>query len=397
MKLKMLLFSFSILCCIPLVEVFSVAVAEQQPLQIPSVSLAAQTMVDSKSIAGAVVLVSHKGDILHLSSHGLRDVKEQLPMEQDTIFRIYSMTKPVTTVAAMILYEEGKLGLDDPIEQYVPEFKDIEVYRKRKTIPVNRKPTIRDLMRHTAGLTYGFFSNTPVDNMYKKNHPLFSESSAVMIDKLTQYPLLHQPGEKWHYSMATDVLGYVVEQVSGKSLGAFMQERIFDPLKMSDTAFHVQKSKIERFSSSYGPNLKLVEAYQGSPFLDPNRFQSGGGGLVSTAADYLKFSQMMLNKGELEGARILKSSSVEEMTKNQLADGDLAYGILGFGLGVSVQLYDWGDKGHIGEYGWSGAASTHFWVSPKDELVVIALSQHQPFNNKLKKAILPVVYEGLKQ
>ncbi len=363
--------------------------------KLQSVHEAVNKMIEQEKIAGAVVMVARRGQVVHFEAQGMRDVAEQAPMKKDTIFRIYSMTKPVTTVAAMMLYEQGKLELDAPVEKYIEEFKGVEVYKKGRRVPVEKKPTIRDLMRHTSGLTYGFFGNTPVDKMYTKNHPLFSQDNGEMIQKLMEHPLLHQPGKTWHYSMSTDVLGYVVEQVSGESLASFFQAHIFEPLQMEDTAFYVPQEKKARFASSYGPKVELVEAYHSSHFLNKDQIQSGGGGLVSTAADYMKFCQMLLNKGLYEERRLLKASTLEQMTRNQLPDGVYAYGLFGFGLGFQIQLQDWGSKGHLGEYGWSGAASTHFWISPADDLVGITLSQRQPFSNTLKRTVKPLVYDAL--
>ncbi|MEC7985163.1 MAG: serine hydrolase domain-containing protein, partial [Myxococcota bacterium] len=215
--------------------------------KIAAVSKAVKKLIQKKSIAGAVTMVSWKGEIIHLDAQGMRDIKDQAPLQTDTLFRIFSMTKPVTSVAVMILVERGDIRLDEPAETYLPELKGLKVHRKGKP---KRKMTVRHLLTHTAGLTYGFFSNTPVDKMYNRNHPLYSASNTQMMEKLTQHPLLFQPGKKWHYSVSTDVLGALVERVSGESLGAFFEANIFRPLEMSDTSFYVSSDKIKRFSSS---------------------------------------------------------------------------------------------------------------------------------------------------
>jgi len=362
--------------------------------QVNGLDSAVEMMILERQIAGAVVLVSHKGRIIHHNAYGLKDIEDKEPMKKDSIFRIYSMTKPITSTAVMILAERGLVDLDAPVHHYIPQLRDLKVHGWKKR-PPKTPVTIRHLLTHTAGLTYGFFSNTMVDKGYMKNHPLYSKSNQDFIDKLSQHPLLYQPGKKWHYSVATDVLGHLVEAVSGQPLDVFFTENIFDPLDMTDTAFVLPVKKTHRFASSYGSNLKLVDRYKGSKFSQPKRIKSGGGGLTSTAQDYLRFCQMLLNEGELNGKRILSADTVREMTGNQLPKGVYAYRLFGFGYGFQVQLSDWGDKFIKGEYGWNGAASTHFWIVPSKELIVIALSQRQPFSNALKKKIKPLIYKQI--
>ena len=352
-----------------------------------------ERFVQKKSVAGTVAMVYWKGEVIHYSAHGMRDVLEKKKLKKDSLMRIYSMTKPLTSVAVMILREQKKLKLDDPISLYLPELSNLKIHRSKEP---KRGVTIRDLLRHTSGFTYGFFSKTPVDKLYMKNHPLYSSNNREMTKKLSAYPLLFEPGEKWHYSVSTDVLGDLVERVSGMSLEEFFAQNITKPLGMNDTSFYVPKDKIDRFASSYGHKNKIHESYKESDFLLKDRIQSGGGGLVSTASDYMKFCMMLLGKGELDGVRILSEKNVLAMTKNKLPKGVFAYGVFGFGLGVQVQLYNWGNHGHIGEYGWDGAASTHFWISPADDLIVIVLSQKQPYSDQLKKAVKPIVYQYIK-
>ena len=352
-----------------------------------------EKMIAKKKISGAQILVQHKGEIVYFSSFGMRDIEDELSVQKDTIFRIYSMTKPITSVAAMMLVEDGQLDLDKPVGDYIPELRDMQIYGQKKRESQKYNMTVRQLMNHTSGLTYGFFSNTPVDKMYQKIQPLYSKNNQRMIEKLAEIPLLYPPNQKWHYSIATDVLGHLVEKVSKQTLGTFFKRRIFEPLEMKDTSFHIDKGKLSRFSSSYNAKLGLVERYNKSYLQTKDRIQSGGGGLISTSKDYLHFCQMLLQNGSWKDKQLLKKSSITEMTKNQLPNGVLAYGFFGFGLGFQVQLQDWGNKGHIGEYSWSGAASTHFWVSPKDELIVIAMSQQQPFSNQLKDQLKPLIYD----
>jgi len=367
--------------------------------KLAKIKSAVQAFIDDEKITGASVIVARKGKIALFETFGMMDMEAKKPMKQDTIFRFYSMTKPVTSVAAMMLYEEGKLKLDDPVSKYIPEFKGLKVYAEPgKHAEQKREMSIRDLFRHTSGLTYGFFGNTPVDKMYMSRSVFAWDGSLQsMIDKLSDIPLLYQPGTKWHYSVSTDVLGYIVEKVSGQSLDKFFRKRIFKPLKMKDTAFHVPAKKVDRFVVCYGPNLtgglRIVDDPNKSRYLKKPSMLSGGGGLVSTARDYLRFCQMLLNKGQLDDKRLLRPETVEMMTKNQLPESVKRGEDGGFGLGFSVRLKN--GKLPKGEYGWGGAASTHFWISPKHDLIVIALSQYMPFSGRLENTVKPLVYDAI--
>ena len=345
----------------------------------------------SKVGGGVQVLIQHQGQLVYNQAFGYRDIASKAPLQTDSVYRFYSMTKPITSVAVMMLVEEGKIDLQAPIANYLPELKGLTIHKaKRKG---EQTITVHQLLTHTAGMTYGFFGNTSVDKMYQRVQPLYSTSNEEMLAKLAPLPLLYPPGERWHYSISIDVLGVLVERISGQSLGDFFQERIFIPLEMNDTTFHLRSDQIDRFTTVYTRRLKVLDAYNQSFFATPNRMESGGGGLLSTGRTY--FCEMLINLGEWNGTRLLKSETVVQMTQNQLPKGVLAYGWFGFGYGFKVQIQDWGDKGHIGEYGWAGAASTHFWISPKDDLIVIALSQEEPFNERLVKALKPVVYKTL--
>ncbi|MDP6637525.1 MAG: serine hydrolase domain-containing protein [Phycisphaerae bacterium] len=366
--------------------------------KLAKVSAAVGKMVDDKKIAGAITIVARKGKIVHFETYGMRDIESKKPVEKDTIMRFYSMTKPITTVAAMILFDQGKFKLDDPLENYLPELKGLKVQNGDKTSEPARKVTIRDIMRHTSGFTYGLFGNTRVDQMYRKANILGSRNLKEMVTKLGKIPLRFEPGSQWHYSVSSDVLGALVERISKTSLDAFFKRHIFGPLDMKDTGFSVPKSSVERFSSCFRPGLRVEDKYSTSHYTRPPRgMLSGGGGLVSTARDYMRFCQMLVNKGRFQGKRILKAKTVEMMTVNNLPEGVyVRRGTeTGFGLGFSVQLKDRGAIAHAGEYGWGGAASTHFWISPKDDLVVIALSQYKPFSSKLKQLVKPLVYEAI--
>ena len=366
------------------------------PGEIHAVSESVVEMVRDQKISGGIVLAAHKGTVIHFTAHGYRDVESKSPMERDTIVRIYSMTKPVTSVAVLMLMEDGLLNLDDPVSQHLPELSDVRVrgFAGRRVKP-KTPMTVEHLLTHTSGMTYGFFGVAPVDLLYMKDHPLFKSTNQEMVAKMGTLPLVNHPGTTWRYSMSTDVLGALVERVSGQTLGEFFQARLFGPMGMVDTGFVVPPSKVERFASSYGLGLKLKEGYADSEFLDPNRLQSGGGGLVSTASDYLRFATMLLNEGELDGQRYLKASTVKLMTTNRLPDGMRSHVAFGFGLGVRVQPQTWGAVAHEGQYGWDGVASTHFYNSPADELTVIALSQRQPFSMGLRHRVTPLIYKAI--
>jgi len=350
--------------------------------------------------AGMVSLVSQHGKLLHLQSRGHQDIASNTPMQPDSLFRIYSMTKPVTSVALMTLFEQGKFQLDDPAHRWIPALKTLKVYRDTDhTDDLKNHITIRQLLTHTAGFSYGFDpGNEPVDKIYsevwrelKKDRPL-SEVMALAFE----LPLIAQPGTRWQYSIATDICGYLVELITDRPFGDYLQQTIFDPLDMADTAFEVSQDKIYRFASMYGPAdnsaLNLLESNQDSMYIPAAgsrkvNFQSGGGGLVSSIEDYWRFAQMMLNRGELNGTRILKSETVETMTSNHVGQQlqPLAFnGIFpnpvdgyGFGLGYCISLND-SDHGRKGDFGWGGMADTYCWIDPSNDLIGILMQQFMP-------------------
>jgi CubicO group peptidase (beta-lactamase class C family) len=367
-------------------------------------------------VAGVVTIVARKGKVVHFSAVGKRDIAGEKPMTRDTIFRFYSMSKPITSVALMMLVEEGRLNLDDPVSKHLPEFKGGQVFVKAGKEgpllePQKREFTIRDLLRHTAGLTYGIMGNTEVDTLYRKAGVLSpKDDTKTLVGKLGKLPLAYQPGTRWMYSVGVDVQGRLIEVKSGKSLGEFFRERIFEPLGMRDTAFYVPKVKLARFATNYGPagegKLKVVDDPKTSAFARKPTFESGGGGLVSTGPDYIRFCQMLLNGGELDGRRLLKAETVKQMTKNQLPKEayPISFGVIkrpgiGFGLGFSVVVEKslLFPSAHVGEYGWGGAASTHFWISPKDDLAVVVLTQHMPFSLQMELAVKPIVYRAIEK
>ena len=367
--------------------------------------------IAEKKLAGCIVAIARKGKVVHFGTYGKMDVERDKPMKPGSIFRIYSMSKAITTSAALILFDEGKYELDDPVSKYIPEFEELSVWREGQTEPAKRQMTVRDLMRHTSGLSYGFVGNSAVEKRYKKDKPIDRAGDLpTMITKLSGIPLAFEPGTKWQYSVSIDVLGRLVEIWSGNKFENFLAERICKPLDMKDTAFDVPKGKVDRFTANYAPNgsgeLRLIDDPAKSRYLTPAGLASGGGGLVSTARDYLRFLQMVLNGGELHGTRILKKKTVRLMTQNQLPKKIMPIRIgpiprvgVGFGLGFStrVSMGPWDPGGRVGEFGWGGAASTHYWVSPKDELVVVTMEQIMPYSFMTEWAVKKLIYDAIEK
>ena len=393
--------------------------------RLEGISSTTQKFVDEGQVAGAVTLVARCGKVAHFEVYGMMDIEADKPMQKDTIFRIYSMTKPVAAVGVMMLCEEGKLTLDAPASAYLPELSGLKVAQDPEAdvftpVAADREMTVQDLMRHTAGLPGAaryMGGNTAVDKLYRKAglHRLHECDLQELVERLGKIPLLYQPGEKWHYSIAADVLGRLIEIASGQSFDQFLTERIFHPLGMVDTGFYVPREKIDRLARLYGPKpaggLQTIDAPEGgtghiskTSFIEKPRFLSAGGGLVSTASDFARFCLMLSDKGALSGKRLMKPESVELMTRNHLPANLIPldkkpedrYGGLGFGLGVSVRVQrtDWVPASQIGEYGWIGGTSTEFWISPRDELVAITLAQHIPFS-ALSHTIKPLVYAAI--
>lgn len=352
-----------------------------------------QRYVTENKLAGISTLIARRGKVVHFEQVGMANLEAGQPMAADTIFRIYSMTKPITSVAVLMLLEESCFRLNDPVADYLPEFKDCRVLDNTSLVKPRRPMTIRNLLTHTAGLSYGFNEHDQLDQMYNQQVWRAVETNpnltlAEWIGAIGRLPLAYHPGTAYRYSVATDVLGYLVQVVSGMPFADFLQERIFDPLGMVDTCFTVPPEKINRFAVNYGPQdgggLKVVDTPQSSRYVRPTQRPSGGGGLLSTSGDYLRFTQMLLNGGELDGVRLLGRKTVELMTTNHLPDGifvdnDSTTG-LGFGLGVSV-LLDLGKGqtlGSVGNYGWGGAANTNFWIDPQEEMIGLLMLQYMP-------------------
>ena len=362
--------------------------------------------VESGRIPGGVLLIARHGKIATLDAVGFQERKSGTPMKSDSIFRIASMSKPITTVAAMVLAEEGKLDIGAAVAQYLPEFKDVKV-GVDKAEP-KRPMTVQDLMRHTSGLTYGIFGNSPVDEMYKKSGIFASKSLADMVGAIARLPLAHQPGEFWEYSVSTDVLGRIVEVVSGMELDRFVAANITGPLKMTDTGFYLNATQAAR--------LARADSAISLGGTDPTKkpaVLSGGGGMLSTAGDYARFCQMMLNGGELGGVRILSPKTVALMTSDQLPpaterhtsvamllDGFGPTPEMGtsFGLGFAVRTEPGRNPvpGSVGDFSWAGITGTYFWVDPKEQLVAVLMMQvPQTVNVPYWRQTRTLVYQAL--
>lgn len=393
--------------------------------QLACISTTSQKFIDEEQLAGAVTVVARHGKVAHFEASGMMDIEANKPMQTDTIFRVYSMTKPIAAAAVMMLCEEGKLYLDAPTSMYLPELGGLKVAvdidgASLTLVEAERDMTVRDLMRHTAGLPGAaryMAGQTTVDKCYRGVglHRLHECDLQEMVERLGRIPLLYQPGTKWHYSIAADVLGRLIEVVSGQPFDVFLAEQIFQPLGMHDTGFYVPEKKIDRFASMYGPKpgggLQTIDAPEGgtghvskSSFIQKPKFLSAGGGLVSTATDFARFCLMLSGRGTFDGKQLMKPESIELMTHNHLPahlipldkKPDERYAGLGFGLGVSVRVQqtDWIPTSQIGEYGWIGGASTEFWISPRDELVAITLAQHIPFS-ELSQTLKPFIYAAI--
>jgi CubicO group peptidase (beta-lactamase class C family) len=359
-----------------------------------------QQTVDKKEVAGVVTLLARHGRVVDYRTYGKRDLASGTPMTRDTIFRDYSMTKPVTGVAMMILFEEGKWLPNDTIAKYIPEFAHLKVYAgtnddgSMKLVDPDHPPTMHELMSHTAGFTYGFFGNTPVDKMVRDAQVFAQPNLQGMIDKLAKIPLLYQPGKGWTYSLSMDIEGYIVEKLSGQSLPDFMRDHIYQPLGMKDAGFYVPSEKRGRFATNYwwDPDTGTVTA-QAKGFVSPHDYDaqpteaSGGGGMVSTIEDYYRFAQMLADGGELNGKRILAPASVRLMSTNHVPDALLTQGFgigaqqirPGFGYGYNCAVEYDPQKANLpdgkGTFLWDGAAGTWFWIDPTNDIVFVGMIQ----------------------
>ena len=376
--------------------------------------------VEPGKYVGTLTLVARKGEIAYLDALGFMDRENKKAMQEDAIFSIYSMSKPITSIALMQLYEKSLFRLDDPIHWHIPSWRNLRVYESGLypnflTSRPKRHMTIRDLLSHMSGLTYDFMLRTNVDAAYRKTKLQATGDLQAMIDTLAQLPLEFSPGDQWNYSVSTDVCGYLVEHFSGMKLDKYFQKHIFDPLGMEDTGFSCAKEKVDRLPSLYEQHSK-----KGPVLVDPGgaktarvkkrKMLSGGGGLLSTMSDYYRFCSMLLNQGELDGTRIIGRKTLAMMASNHLPDNkdltemsqsafsETTYQGVGFGLGFSVILDPVKTQSltDIGEYGWGGAASTVFWVNPKEEMVVIFLTQLLPSSTyQVRRELRSLVYSSL--
>ncbi len=381
-----------------------------------------QGVVDRKEAAGIVTLVAREGKVVDVHAVGFQDIEKNVAMRTDSIFRIASMTKPITSVAIMMLYEEGKLLLTDPVSKFIPAFKSLRVHEgtdaSAAPVAARRAISVRDLLTHRSGITYGFISGGPVGAGYRKNGVTDGLSSTTMtleegINKLAAEPLVSQPGAAFNYSLSTDVLARVVEVVSGQPFNVFLRERIFTPLKMADTDFIVPESKWSRFVTAYSPDgkggirpMSDPETFGNltmSPFAyykEGKTYFSGGAGLASTANDYARFANMLVNGGTLDGVRLLSPKTIELMTANHSAEVPHPLPLVGpgkeWGLGFQVvtDLAATQTLGSEGMYGWNGIYGTSFWVDPKEKLVSIMMVQRYP-GATAGAAYLPLVYQAL--
>jgi len=367
-----------------------------------------QRQVAGQKLAGGIVLVSHDGKIGFFRAYGLQDRETQTPMAPDTIFRIYSMSKAITTAAALNLYDAGKISLDDPVAKYIPSFAQLKVAVTNGLRPPSRPVTIRDLMLHISGLTYGDGPDA-LKEAFSRLKPMESSNLAEMAEKLSQVPLAFDPGTDWHYGVGIDVLGRVIEVASGKSLDEFLAQTIFQPLDMKDTGFSVPPEKRSRFAANYSRTegaLKVIDAPADSKFAGRVTLFSGGGGLVSTARDYLRFLTMIERGGTLDGHRILRVKTVKLMSRNLLPQAafPIYFGTekrlgTGFGLGFAVctEVTSWDPAAHVGEFGWDGAASTHYWISPADKLIVVTLEQIMPYEWDTERGVKKTIYDAIQK
>ncbi|MFK7801647.1 MAG: serine hydrolase domain-containing protein [Anaerolineae bacterium] len=381
------------------------------PGRLNRINLLMERYIDSSKMAGMVTLVARQGEIIHLETHGYADLDSQKQMELDTIFRIFSMTKPITGAALMIALEEGWFHVMDPVSKYIPEFADVKVWQDGELVDPIRPMTIQDLYRHTSGLTYGgLFSDHPVANMYAEANIGRSDHTTLEFARdIAKMPLRYHPGEKWHYSMGMDVLGALIEIFSGQNYGEFLQDRIFEPLGMVDTSFRIDPEKEDRLAALYhvgeDPILQKTEG-EWTRFGSDIKFEGGGGGLLSTPLDYYRFTQCLLNGGELNGNRILGRKSVEFMRSNALEPQQRpvafegAEPFAGFGYGVCVKVMEdpaaGGWMGSIGDFGWGGYAETYHIVDPAEGMVSIMMAQCAPsMTYPIRKEFRTAVYQAL--
>jgi len=394
-------------------ETFELPVATPESVGMSSAKLAEvdsvmERYITKQKLVGGTVMIARNGKIVHFKSYGHADREAKKPMRNDSILRFYSMTKAVTSAAILMLAEEGEIDLEAPVSKYLPKLASMKVATEDGLVETKREVTIADLLRHSSGLGYGYEKDDPVDDATRELIPLDPDKPlSAVTTTVAKMPLAFQPGEGWRYGISIDVLGRVVEVVSGEKLDAYFAKHIFEPLDMKDTGFYVPKEKLDRLAVCYertSRELTVKDDEKEMKYTKPVKLLLGGGGLVSTARDYMRFLQMIQNGGELNGVRLLKTSSVDLMRTNQLPKeaGWVRFGTqvregVGFGFGFSVRdkMSKWDPQGRVGEYGWGGAASTHYWVSPKDELIVIVLEQTKPYTFLTEFGLKGIIYDAI--
>ena len=373
--------------------------------RLEAVATKMDALVAAGEFPGMTAMIARRGQVVFQHSTGVLDVETGAPLRDDSLLRVYSMTKPITSVAAMMLVEDGELLLDAPVARFFPEWRDLSVLVDGDSVPVTGPVTARHLLMHTSGLSYGYYGDTAVDRMYREARLIddwdyLTHDTRELVAKLADIPLLFQPGSRWHYGFSTDVLGHLVERVSGKTLDVFLAERLFEPLGMHDSFFDVPSKVVDRFGTDHYVNNGEV-VVQDSPREDPEfigvTFLSGGGGLVMTAEDYLRFALMMDRGGRLQDARILSPTTVALMTTDLLPEGMSAEGA-GFGLGFAIVLPGAGlDARSPGSYYWGGAAGTFFWVDPAQALVAVFMPQRIGSPGWIQQTLQNMVYAAIEK
>lgn len=394
------------------------------PARLERIGARMQEAVDAGLMVGGQALIARRGQLVYSEVWGQADREKNTPMAEDALYRIYSMTKPITSVALLMLYEEGHFLLNDPVETYLPEFAGLTLLQENEagepeSVAPRRPPTIRDLLRHSAGLSYGVFGDTAVDRRYREADLFRAPTLGEFTRRLAQLPLLYEPGTRWHYSVAVDVQGRLIEVIGGLPFGEFLRRRIFAPLGMEDTFFVVPEEKRSRLAQLYSPlgtevdwsapwtftaEQRLVPADPEltRAYLDGSRFESGGAGLVSTAADYLRFALMLAGGGAYQGVRLLAPGTVRHMRGNHIQDLDRRglWNSGAFGLGVGIVGDTAGKTGELGAaqaYGWGGAAGTNFWVDPVNDIVGLFMVQSIPHQTDLARKFRVLTYQAFMQ
>lgn len=389
-----------------------------------TLDFAMEKIVSRGDVAGMVWLLAKDGKVVTFDSAGYASIEDDIPMSNDALFRIYSMTKPITGAAMMMLHEQGLWDFDDPISKFIPQFADLEVMASydgegHMTVePLARQPTMRELLNHTAGFSYGLSGNDPVNTAFRDQEVLNASTLDELIERVAGIPLMTQPGDQWIYSVSVDIQGYIVEQLSGMPFGQFLDQKIFTPLGMDDTAFFVSEEDRQRFAdvyrwdSEHGKLMRNPERPGRPSYFDSDRLESGGGGLVASTHDYARFLQMLVNGGTLDGKRIISQESVDIMRTNSMPEGQPLRATSGFpgapqpgrGFGVDFAVIDdpaaAGTRQSPGTYYWGGAAGTWFWVDPVNDMFFIGMIQAQgarrPGDANMRDIAIDIIYEGLK-